>query len=115
MKVACKKYIERAASEDCALDSTNYLSLSLSLSLLLAMPMPPHKSTTGHVEACEALLELGADVCASAKDGACPLHCAAMYGHAKVVSVLVGRGAATEVYYDTHMHCALFFPSIFRC
>jgi ankyrin repeat protein len=85
------------------------------LPFLLIMSIPPRKTTAGHVEACEALLELGADVSASAKDGSCPLHCAAMYGHAAVVSVLVGRGAATEVYYETHMHCALFFPSIFRC
>jgi ankyrin repeat protein len=50
----------------------------------------------GHVDAVRVLVEVGAEVEASAADGATPLHVAANHGHVAVVKTLVELGADKE-------------------
>ena len=74
----------------------------------------------GKKDICECLLERGASVHATDKNGGQPLHHAAGYGHADVCEFLVSRGAdvtarddhgSTPLILATYYHC---FPALCR-
>jgi ankyrin repeat protein len=55
-----------------------------------------YAASGGYAATCQALLDKGADVNITTKDGLTALHCAAMTGNAETATALLARGAKVE-------------------
>ena len=66
----------------------------------------------GSVEEVRRSLLVGVDVNATDDDGATPLHCAALRGHAAIVNVLVQAGALVDAVNQIWQHDNFFFISL---
>ncbi|XP_059209548.1 60 kDa lysophospholipase isoform X2 [Centropristis striata] len=78
----------------------------------LAPPLACAAAKIGDIEALEALMEMGCNLCLSDYDGRTPLHVAACEGHLKLVEYLLSHGAtvyAKDRYGDTPLCNAVRF------